>query len=217
VETEDQLRDALRRSMQGVDPPVHELVSAVLRERPRRPRVGVWAAGAAGAAAAAAAVVAVLAVISPWGDRGDQVPSGGPADRPSARSSGCDRAHEGVLPTWARMGFSDPEPVAVHVVSDHGRIVAILFGRVLHAPPAEQVNNKILWVARTRGADPLRIEAVLDGSGRTVHREVTGGPGPSTVDLPEAGCWHLTLAWGTTPDRRDTIDLRYVDAPADEG
>jgi hypothetical protein len=101
----------------------------------------------------------------------------------------------------------------MHATSDHRRIVAILFGRVLSAPPAEDVNNKILWVARTRGADPLRIEAVLDRTGRTVHREVTGGPGPSIVDLPEAGCWHLTLDWGPAPDRRDTMDLVYVDPP----
>ena len=43
-----------------------------------------------------------------------------------------------------------------------GAIVAILFGgSVLHAPPASDVNNKILWVARKRndfGAMHIRAQ-----------------------------------------------------------
>jgi hypothetical protein len=197
--------------MRGVDPPVHDLVTAVVQDgRSRRPSAAVWV----GSAAAAAAVVATVAVTAPWADPGDDA-TGGPADSPSAgptaTSKPCHDAHEGVLPSWATAGFSDPEPVIMHAMGDHGRIVAVLFGRTLHAPPAEKVNNKILWVVRGSGADPLRIEAVLDGSGRTVHREVAGGPGPSIVDLPEAGCWHLTLDWGPPPAMRDTMDLVYVD------
>jgi hypothetical protein len=115
-----------------------------------------------------------------------------------------------VLPTWARDGFSDPEPVVAHVMGDHGRIVAILFGRVLHAPPAKRVNNKILWASPTSGFSPLQIDAVRAGDDRVVHREVTGGPGPSIIDLPEAGCWHLTLQWGDAPGQRDTMALEYV-------
>ena len=66
-------------------------------------------------------------------------------------------------------------------------------------------------------ADPLRIEAVLDGNGRTAHREVAGGPGPSIVDLPEAGCWHLTLDWGPAPEMVDTMDLVSVDPGTRQG
>jgi hypothetical protein len=208
VEIEDQLRDALHRSMRGVEPPVHDLVAGALH-RGRPP----WRSATAGWAAAAAAAVAVgataLAVTTPWSD---PEAGGAAAGSPTPPAGPCrSQAREELLPTWARMGFSDPAPVIMHARSDHGRIVAILFGRVLHAPPAEEVNNKILWVARSRGADPLSIEAVRDGDGRTVHREVPGGPGPSTVDLPAAGCWHLTLRWGSEPERRDTMDLEYVD------
>jgi hypothetical protein len=37
-------------------------------------------------------------------------------------------------------------------------------------------------------------------------RVVPGGPGPSIVNLPQAGCWRLTLAWS---GQTDTLDLAY--------
>ena len=56
-----------------------------------------------------------------------------------------------------------------------------------------------------RPLSDLRIRAERDG--QVVHRVVRGGPGPSGIDLPEAGCWHMTLRWS---GRSDTLDLRYV-------
>src|SRR3954451_18355954 len=123
------------------------------------------------------------------------------SSRPSA-SCGVDR---GVLPSWARTGFSDPQPKAPHVVAANGRVAAMLFGDPLLAPPPKARANKILWVSRDPqqpGSD-LRIRAV-DGA-RVVNRVVEGGPGPSIVDLP-AGCWQLTLRWS---GRTDTLALRY--------
>jgi hypothetical protein len=118
----------------------------------------------------------------------------------------------GVLPVWARAGFTDPKPQMPHVLGANRRIVAILFGYPLAAPPAKRRNNKILWVARRPQQAPsdLRISARRwDGTrpvGRPVARRVAGGPGPSIVDLPAAGCWRLTLRWGS---RVDTLELRY--------
>ena len=89
-----------------------------------------------------------------------------------------------------------------------GNIVGVLFGAPLTAPPAPDRSNKILWVSQApvTSGDPLRITARLDGATETVTREVAGGPGPSIIDLPRAGCWHLTLTWsGTT----ETMDLTY--------
>src|SRR3954471_24854639 len=120
-------------------------------------------------------------------------------------SCGVDR---GVLPSWARTGFSERAPKAPHVVGEEGRIAAIVFGDPLAAPPAKDRANKILWVSRDSqqpGSD-LHIRAV-DGS-RVVNRVVEGGPGPSIVDLP-AGCWQLTLSWS---GRTDTLALRYGDS-----
>jgi hypothetical protein len=133
---------------------------------------------------------------------------------PAAAAAPCSpRLQTGVLPVWARTGFSDPKPRIAHVPGASGRIVAILFGYPLHAPPARNRNNKILWAARlpTDPGSDLRIRAQrMVGSravGAAVARRVRGGPGPSIVDLPSAGCWRLTLRWS---GRVDSLDLAYV-------
>ncbi|GAA4581362.1 hypothetical protein GCM10023194_12370 [Planotetraspora phitsanulokensis] len=113
-----------------------------------------------------------------------------------------------VLPQWARTGFTDAEPRMPYVLGDQGDIAAIIFGYPLAAPPLPDRSNKILWVSRVPldPGDPLRIEARLDGSGTAVERTVLGGPGPSGIDLPRSGCWHLTLRWS---GHTDTMALRY--------
>jgi hypothetical protein len=107
------------------------------------------------------------------------------------------------------MGFSPPDQAMPYVVGDRGDIVAIVFGDPLLAPPDKERSNKILWVSRVpeQPGSPLKIEARLDGSGTPVTREVPGGPGPSGIDMPKAGCWHLTLRWSGYVDR---LNLRYV-------
>jgi hypothetical protein len=97
-----------------------------------------------------------------------------------------------------------------------GRIAAILWADPLRSPAAQDHNNKILWVSHappTPGSD-LRISAQrMAGStplGRPVARSVMGGPGPSIINLPAAGCWRLTLRWSHTTD---VLDLRYVPNP----
>jgi hypothetical protein len=131
----------------------------------------------------------------------------------TAQTAACDaRIDRGVLPDWARAGFSEAEPKVAHVVGTLGEVAAILFGDPLSAPSSGDHANKILWVAR-RGsatASDLEISAQrMDGSelvGRPVERRVPGGPGPSTIDLPDAGCWRMTLRWA---DRTDSLDLEY--------
>ena len=115
----------------------------------------------------------------------------------------------GPLPEWARGGFSFDGAGVPHVAGRRGDIMAILFGGTLSAPPAPDRNNKILWVSRPEVVlgDPLVIVARRDGAAGEVRREVAGGPGPSTVDLPEPGCWRLTLTWS---GHSDTLDLTYV-------
>jgi hypothetical protein len=95
-------------------------------------------------------------------------------------------------------------------MGDRGDIVAILWADhdPLHVPPLANVSNKILWVSRVnQGAfTPLRIRATLDGTNQTVTRQVAGGPGPSIIDLPAAGCWSFNLSWS---GHRDHLALRY--------
>ena len=118
----------------------------------------------------------------------------------------CGTVDRGVIPSWARTGFSEAEPKVPHVVGAGGQITAILFGERLSSPPAKDRSNKILWVSRepVQGVTDLRIRAV-DGQD-VATRKVAGGPGPSIIDLPHAGCWDLTLSWS---GRQDHLRLAY--------
>jgi hypothetical protein len=122
------------------------------------------------------------------------------------------RVDRGVLPVWARSGFSARAPRLAHVVGRSARIAALLFGPRLSSPPGAGVSNKILWVARIPLSAPsdLRISAQRMAGrrllGKPVARSVQGGPGPSSIDLPAAGCWRMTLHWA---GRADTLDLVY--------
>ena len=97
-----------------------------------------------------------------------------------------------------------------YVMSDRGDIVAILWSDhdPLRAPPLATRSNKILWVAKAVSGPftPLRIRATLDGTNQTVTRQVAGGPGPSIIDLPAAGCWSFNLNWS---GHHDQLALRY--------
>jgi hypothetical protein len=144
--------------------------------------------------------------------------TGAPVRAPAPQTECAYTVRRDVLPTWARAGFSDPSPSGIpYVTGTKGNILGIIFGYPLTAPPPTTGrNNKILWTARpAAGSGPdsapgdLRIQARLDGSGQVVTREVPGGPGPSIVDMPRPGCWHLTLTWS---NHTDTLDLRYTAA-----
>jgi hypothetical protein len=208
---ESRLSVALHRGVDTLTPPVDRLVNGgVNLAQARRRRQRRWiVAGTAAVAVMAAAAATTYAVV------------GGAEDLPAVTeqpSAVCRPVDEGVIPEWARAGFSDPEPRVAHVMSDHGRIVAILFGRRLFAPPNDEVGNKILWVAEPvespgpAGGAPadLTITARLAGPDLVAHRTVPGGPGPSIVDLPRAGCWQLSLRWGEGPDQQDTMSLAYA-------
>lgn len=112
-----------------------------------------------------------------------------------------------ALPAWARAGFSGDGSGNPHVFGRDGNILGVIFGAPLRAAPAEGRANKILWVSKVPiDGDPLQIAATLDGTGEKVESHVTGGPGPSIVDLPKPGCWRLTLSWS---GHTDTMDLTY--------
>jgi len=126
-----------------------------------------------------------------------------PVDTRPTEEPGC-AVDRGVLPEWARTGFSERKPRIAHVVGARGELAAILFGDPLTAPPSPDRSNKILWVARrTPEPGPLHLTAVRGG--RRVTRVVESGPGPSSVDLPE-GCWRISARW---PGGEDELELRY--------
>jgi hypothetical protein len=118
----------------------------------------------------------------------------------------------GVIPRWARSGFSGSPKMRYALGRDH-EIAGLLFAYPLESPPPPGQDNKILWVARhpdTSGAD-LHIHAVrMVGArpvGAPVRQVVARGPGPSIINLPKPGCWRFTLSWAGNVD---ALDLRYV-------
>lgn len=197
--------------------PPSELVTRRLRARerepdpggPRRSRLRPLAALAPVAVAVAVAAVAVV-LLGRNHAAGSQPAGAAGAAVHACRSS----MHVGVLPVWARAGFSDARPRTEFVVGRRDRIGAILFGSAdyLDAPPAADHTNKILWVARVRprAGGTLKIHAqLMRGTrrvGPSVTRTVAGGPGPSIINLPAAGCWRLTLHWSGWTDQ---LDLSY--------
>lgn len=133
----------------------------------------------------------------------------------STSSTSCVGAIETrPLPEWARSGFTPPEQAAPQLTGARKEIVGVVFGTALHSPPLTGLSNKILWIgtpdpatSSSPDASPdLRINATLNGSDVTVQREVSGGPGPSIIDMPRAGCWIFTLAWR---GHRDQLAVPY--------
>jgi hypothetical protein len=135
-----------------------------------------------------------------------------PATEAAAGRPCVANVEQGVLPVWARGGFSSPEPRIPHVLGERAKIIAIVFGYPLLSPPGRTRANKILWVSRVtpQGFSDLRIVARrMQGAsavGSPVRRTVAGGPGPSIVDLPRPGCWRLSLRWS---GGADSLDLQY--------
>lgn len=130
-------------------------------------------------------------------------------------ATGACRTHVlgGSLPVWARGGFHPPNQKIAHVMSAKGELAAILWANPLLSPPPRNHNNKILWVSRvaTNPVSNLRISAQrMIGStraGSPVTRTVSGGPGPSIINVPAAGCWRFSLRWS---GHSDNVDLRYA-------
>ena len=115
-----------------------------------------------------------------------------------------------ALPTWANTGFSDPTGGGIPwVPGASGKIVAIEFVQ-LSAPEAKDHANKVLWVSRvpSTSATPLKILGTLDGTSQQYGMTVESGPGPSYVNMPRAGCWHLALSWDEGR-QTDSLDLVF--------
>jgi hypothetical protein len=216
----DKVLDAIRR----VDPcpdqmpgPPIEIVLRRLHDQhadPARPRARFgrlrWATVTAILSGLVTASVAALAlVLLGHADRADR-PAGLGEHRATVLACRSE-VRIGRLPVWTRVGFSEARPRMRYELGASGRIAAIPFG-TLNSPPAANHNNKILWVSHisTRPGASLRILAQrMTGTrqdGAPVMRAVSGGPGPSIINLPLPGCWRLTLRWSGWTDH---LDLQY--------
>jgi hypothetical protein len=87
---------------------------------------------------------------------------------------------------------------------------AFIFGYPLRAGNPTDLANKILWIVRLPGsglvvrASPLRATTPVI----TVKLNDSAGPEiyPSYVNVPQSGCWRLTLHWARYTD---SLDLKY--------
>jgi hypothetical protein len=216
----DQVLDAIRRADPWPDPMPGPPIEIVLRRlhdhadstppraRSRRLRLATVTAVLSGLVTASVAALALVLL----GHAHRAVRPAGLGAHP-ARVLACrSEVQIGVLPVWARAGFSEARPRMRYELGASGRIAAIPFG-ALNSPPAANHNNKILWVSHASPTDPgasLRIlaqrmtETRRDGA--PVMRAVSGGPGPSIINLPLPGCWRFTLRWS---GQTDQLDLQY--------
>jgi hypothetical protein len=187
-------------------PPAEALIAEARRRRRRR-----WLTGLV----VLALTVAGAAV---WTSRPE---TGHPARVASVPGSGnaaamsCSAPSYGALPVWARAGFSPATQAMPHVLGANRDIVAVLWELQdpLMSPPLPGRNNKILWVSRVPDLTGSNLEIsarrIVGGQavGPVVRRTVPGGPAPSVIDMPQAGCWQFTLRWS---GRQDVVALDYA-------
>jgi hypothetical protein len=141
------------------------------------------------------------------------------APAPTVIAGGCGTTavRRGGMPAWTRPAFADSgggeSSNLDYSVTEHGDAVAVLFAQPLRAGRPRESSNKVLWIMRLpRHGSPLTVSArQVSGGGRTVRASFPADsePGeiyPSAVNVPRAGCWHVTLRWS---HHTDSIDLRY--------
>jgi hypothetical protein len=122
--------------------------------------------------------------------------------------------HLGAPPAWTAAAWSSSSPgfTTPYALASNGAAGAFFFARPLRAGHPSNPSNKVLWIVRfPRNGNPLLITARLSGDPTAVvriSRPADSSPGeiyPSYVDLPKAGCWQLSLAWGP---HRARIDIQ---------
>jgi hypothetical protein len=215
TDLEDRLPAALRQL--GGRAGHAEHLAADIRRASRRRRLLV-----AGPAAAVLAVCALVSIV--WVSAVRPSHSTAMDVGSTGATSACRPLSTGPLPAWARAGFSG-DGAGVHwTLSATGNVAAIVFAYPLVAPQAQDGrNNKILWVVREASGAVSTSDAVpagptTAGTDRTIigHLEgtqltaaVDAGPGPSIVDMPRPGCWHLDLptSWAGGVD---SVDLEWT-------
>jgi hypothetical protein len=137
------------------------------------------------------------------------------ATKRSAVKACAPNVDNGVIPSWARAGFPERNPTMHYELGTSHEIVALLFAFPLQSPAPASHNNKILWVSRQPvpgTALIIRAQRMVgtERLGAAVQRQVAGGPGPSIINLPAAGCWSLDLHWS---GHSDHLDLSYATSP----
>ena len=124
--------------------------------------------------------------------------------------------HHGAPPAWSAGAWSSSSPgfTVPYALSAGDAAGAFFFAHPLRSGHPSNPSNKVLWIVRSpRDGHPLTITARLGTDPSDVvriQRPADSSPGeiyPSYVDLPKAGCWRLSLAWGP---HRTNIDVQVT-------
>jgi hypothetical protein len=131
----------------------------------------------------------------------------------AAGSCGSTPVLQGGIPAWLDDAGAHNNPGLPYVIASPPQAAGFLFAQPLKVGHPENPTNKILWVVRK-----LRKGQSLEITGHPVNATVpsidvveapNSGPGeiyPSVVDVPQAGCWHLDLAWA---GNHASVELLY--------
>ena len=138
-----------------------------------------------------------------------------PDARPTSGGCGQTQVYTGPVPDWLDAAAGHNVPAGrPYVIAAPAIAAGFLFAYPLRAGQSPYAGNKILWAVRTpRRGSVLEIDGHPLGSSQpTVHdsRPANSSPGeiyPDGVDVPSAGCWHLSLSWATG---HAEIDLAYL-------
>jgi hypothetical protein len=110
----------------------------------------------------------------------------------------------------ANVGVKDR---AQYVLASPPTIGGVLFVQPLRSGHPTTPSNKILWVVKLlRNGSALEITGHPLAAATPIVAQVQpadSGPGeiyPSTVDVPQPGCWHFDLAW---TGHKASVELLY--------
>jgi hypothetical protein len=145
------------------------------------------------------------------------------ADRPAEGSKvvwddGCagSRMYTAPAPRWSTKQGLDRIPW-LRPLPESAGVVGFFWPHQPYLVPAGHLHsdgaaNKILWVAQTGGHLTVKAHPI-DRDAPVVSFDLgsSGFQWPSSIDLPSAGCWTLTLTWS---NKQADVNVR-VSAPAD--
>jgi hypothetical protein len=165
----------------------------------------------------AVAIVAVLAFGCAAQPPSTQVAPQNPtsAKAATAMTGGCGstRVVKGGAPAWMREleGTSTYTDVVPYALGSPPTAAAVVFGYPLRSGHPQNPSNKILWlVSLPPRAGSLDITAHPIGAATPSVSQsaafLPSGDIPSTIDMPQSGCWHFDLSWS---GHHSAIELQY--------
>lgn len=137
------------------------------------------------------------------------------ASRATVVDPGCGFTQivKGGTPAWLHSleGSSTYQEVVPYALSDPPTVAGFLYGYPLRAGHPTDRNNKILWLVELPPrAGSLDVTAhLIDAASQTVRYSfafLSSGDVPSIVDVAQAGCWQIDLAWS---GHHASLDLLY--------